>query len=220
MDTSRIDQPKTVAVAFGRQGAAPPRMRPRRRKTMALRALLAFRDGWEYVCKAVGLLGLLFLFACGGDTKPDALTFEARRVEKIVRAKWFEEVELPDGLEPLPGLADNRDYCQNLHRVEAVVKAGAAFKGACFTDKAWGCQVWEYSNDHLLFDTLHPVVVINATLPVELRPNLMVHEILHAYSLCKQNARGGLSGVDYYHADVRVWDPAPFSVEARAQDAL
>jgi hypothetical protein len=83
---------------------------------------------------------------------------------------------------------------------------------------SYGCLVWTTTDAWFRYKT-QPVVVVSPWWRAE--PNIVIHELMHAYTRCA-GLRPGQDPGDSQHTDVRVWSGAggADSVEARARSMM
>lgn len=152
----------------------------------------------------VGLLVSL-LVGCSSGGASDVSLSLGERVHAEVMAAWDEHDDLP--------MVRDRGDCGRLWMLGVVAPATiAGYIGWC-PEKSWACLRWIPLPGHVR--SLHyPVAVMSPYLSADRWPSHAVHEHVHAVALCS------LGHYDYDHADPRLWQPHPDSVEALAVEAI
>lgn len=135
------------------------------------------------------------LAACTSASEADAI-----EAAEVTLAAWDEA-----------GLPEPRNSCRLDRLTVRFPDTTEAYLSVC-PPNSWACLSWRAAGPSW------PVTLIHPELPDERVGAAVVHEMLHAIGYC---AEAWPDGMDYHHADLRVWwSGGPDSVETRAELAL
>ncbi len=159
------------------------------------------------------IAAFFLLFSCGRDEPSTSLP---EYVESVVDDAWYELGNLPD-------ISNKGDHCKHMDEMDVFVpKDLKSYVSWCRVEKSWGCQLWLMRKG--VIGTYYPAIVLNRKLQAGLWPNLMVHEMIHAYAYCRAKSNGSpLLNASPEHLDPLLWtrpDSMMMSVEERAQAEL